>query len=106
MYNKKFLKKCKDHFNEPVLSDFGLCRLIGYAEDDEDCYYILKYPNGVHKGISWHTFVGGVYFLDLLKNQGTVRATNGEIWSDFSRLDNILQLNGAEKEEEFILKGY
>lgn len=95
---------CLDHFNEPVLLSFELARLIGYAEDADDCYLIVKYPR---KGVVWHTAVGGYIFLDKLKGQGAVVLScpsyEGEVWDDFYRLDNLLEITGVTKEKEFIV---
>lgn len=95
---------CRDHFNEPVLMMFELARLIGYAEDESDCYLIVKYPD---RGVVWHSAVGGYTFLDRLKGQGFVVPTypefEGEGWDDLIRLDNMLALNGVPKEKEFIV---
>jgi hypothetical protein len=92
---------CRSHFNEPLIVGFEIARLIGYGEDDSDCYLICqhpKYPDGETK---WWTAVGGYTFLDRLKGQGYVRSTSGEDWDDFWRLDNFLSLNGAPKADEF-----
>lgn len=106
------LEEAKLHFNEPVLISDKLARVIGYAEDDEDCYLIVRYcrdgsitldGNGP---VSWCTFVGGYTFLTCLKQQGVVIPKHpsfpGEIWTDYSRLDSLLKLNGSPKEEEFL----
>lgn len=82
------------HFNEPVLCGFELGRIIGYGEDEMDCYMIVQFRGGK---IIWNTMVGGYYYLDKLKEQGKVISTEGELWNDFTRLDNILELNGAPK---------
>ena len=98
---------CVDHFNEPVLIGFDLARLIGYAEDAEDCYLIVKYsqPRYNDSRIVWHTAVGGYMFLDKLKGQNHVVPTNpsfeGEVWDDFIRLDYLLEVNNVPKEKEF-----
>jgi len=98
------LEEAKKHFNEPILIGFDLCRCIGYAEDDDDCYLIVKRPNGPRAGVSWCTFVGGYTYLDCLKQQGVTQSLHtNEIWTDYSRLDNTLELNGCEKEEKFIV---
>lgn len=94
---------CREHFNEPVLLVFNLARLIGYGEDADDCYLIVKYP--YPRGVVWHTAVGGYTFLNILKGQNKVMAAypefEGEYYDDFNRLDTMLELNGAEKEKEF-----
>lgn len=97
-------KMCLEHFNEPVLLGFDLARLIGYGEDADDCYLIVKYP---HRGVVWHTAVGGYTFLSRLKGQNFVIPNHpsfeGEVWDDFIRLDNMLALNNVPKEEKFIV---
>jgi len=107
-------KMCLDHFNEPVLFGFEVARIIGYGEDDEDCYLITRYTNGWHRisltrdGIVWHSAVGGYIFLDGLKGQNPVMTNNpkfdGEIWDDYTRLDRLLSMNGCPREEKFILE--
>lgn len=97
--NHEFCYEAKRHFNEPILIGFDLCRCIGYAEDEEDCYLLVQHPN---YGRVKHTFVGGYTYLNCLKGQGYVESTSGEDWDDFFRLDTLLELNGAPKEQEFI----
>jgi hypothetical protein len=88
------LQEAKTHFNEPILVVFDLCRCVGYAEDDADCYLVVRHPR---RGLIWHTFVGGYTYLDALKGRNPA----GE-WDDLTRLDSLLALNGAPKEPEFI----
>jgi hypothetical protein len=93
-----------DHFNEPVLIGSKLCRLIGYSEDDEDCYFITDDQS---RGVTYYSCVGGFMSLRLLKEQGITIPTYpeypGEVWTDYSRLDNLLELNGVPKREKFEL---
>jgi hypothetical protein len=98
------------HFNEPVLIGFNLARVVGYAEDDEDCYLIIRKPRYgqmFNEGYEWCTFVGGYTYLACLKDQNIVTPLHpqfeGEIWTDYSRLDSLLELNGAPKEEKFLV---
>lgn len=93
---------CLDHFNEPIIVGFDIVRLVGYAEDDDDCYLIINYPNPVRT--IYHTCVGGYQWLDRLKGQCLVISNSGERWDDFYRIDNLLQLNGAPKVDEFIVR--
>jgi hypothetical protein len=95
---------CREHFNEPVLLGSNLGRLIGFAEDDHDYYLIIRYPDYPDGRISYHTAVGGYIFLNQLKFQDCVVSTTGEVWSDYTRMDSLLALNGSPKEEEFIVK--
>lgn len=102
-------KMCRDHFNEPMIVSFDLVRCVGYAEDEMDCYIIIRYRNWMLADDNevddrWHTCVGGYTFLDRLKGQGYVRGNNGEDWDDFTRLDKILTLNNAPRATDFILK--
>jgi hypothetical protein len=49
-----------------------------------------------------HTMVGGYVYLGCLKGQEHVTSKTGEEWDDFTRLDTMLELNGAGKEQEFL----
>lgn len=107
------LEEARKHFNEPVLISFRLARVIGYAEDDEDCYLIYQSPyDGTAtidgKGpVAWCTFVGGYTWLTSLKEQGITIPNHpsypGEIWTDYSRLDSSLALNGCPKADQFLI---
>lgn len=106
-------EEAKSHFNEPVLISDRLARVVGYAEDDEDCYLIIQHlRNGTptidgNGPVSWCTFVGGYTWLACLKEQGVTIPLHpsfpGEIWTDYSRLDTLLELNGAPKEVKFLV---
>ena len=91
---------CRQHFNEPIISNSEVVRLIGYAETAVDCYLICS---SMSQGIFWNTAVGGYTFLDRLKGQWYVKSTEGEDWDDFFRLNQMLELNGAPKVDDFIL---
>jgi hypothetical protein len=96
---------CRDHFNEPVLIGSQVARLVGYAEDDRDCYLIVNYPSNPNPVRTvWYTCVGGYHWLDRLRGQHLVNAYNGERWDDYYRIDKDLELSGAPKVESFILK--
>jgi hypothetical protein len=95
-------KMCRDHFNEPVLLDFQVGRLVGYAEDEHDCYLIINYPKPART--VYHTCVGGYQWLDRLRGQHLVISRDGERWDDFHRIDDALSLNGAPKVDDFIIK--
>lgn len=101
VHNKELYQLALDHFNEPVLIEDQLGRLVGYGESAVDCYLIINFLRGK---ISWHTCVGGYYWLDRLKGQEYVRSNNGEDWDDLTRLNSLLELNGAPKAKEFLLK--
>lgn len=101
-------KMCRDHFNEVVLIYLhgGIGRLIGYGEDEEDCYLIVQFPNNEKKDIQWVTAVGGYIFLRPLKGQNEVIPKNpafeGEVWDDYFRLDYSLTINNCKPSSEFI----
>ena len=97
------LKEFKKHFNEPVLIGLEVMRVIGYSEDDMDCYLMVQDVKG---RILHHTAVGGYIFLDELKNQGHVKAHNGEDWDDLSRLDSWLTCGKAPKQDEFLIEHF
>jgi len=101
----KIYNMCVSHYNEPVLMEGQVARLVGYAEDDDDYYLLVKYPFGSRykERNTWHTAVGGYIFLDKLKGQKEVVATTGDIWDDFTRLDSLLELNGAPKTNFFAM---
>jgi hypothetical protein len=84
--------------NEPMLSGEEVVRLIGYAEDHNDCYLIMHSPT---RGVYWHTAVGGYMFLTMLKGQGCIRGATGEDWNDLWRLDQGLILRGVPRRDEF-----
>lgn len=46
MEKEHYLNECKEHFNEIGLSqDTTVCRLIGFADDGEDYYWITAHPS-------------------------------------------------------------
>jgi hypothetical protein len=100
---ENLFQEAQRHFNQPILIGFDLCRCIGYGEDDEDCYLIVRDPH--QEKLRWCTFVGGYTYLNILKGQDQCKSsTTGEEWNDYTRLDSLLELNGAPKEKEFICK--
>lgn len=101
MKTNEILEMCRSHFNEPMIVGLEIARLIGYGEDDLDCYLICHHPKYPDGEIKWHTAVGGYVFLDRLKGQGYVRSISGEDWDDLWLLDNYLSHNGAPKADEF-----
>jgi hypothetical protein len=92
---------CRKHFNEPVVAARNsLGRIIGYAENDIDCYLIIKLDSG---NIYWHSAVGGYVTLEGLKNQNIIKSNyTDEIWDDYYRIDYSLELNGCTKETDFL----
>jgi hypothetical protein len=93
-------KKAKEHFNEPVLDGLKVVRLIGYGEDDQDCYWIVNAPEGIY----WLSAVVDVMSLRFLKNQGQCFSSDGELWNDYVRIDYWLSLSGAPLAKSFVLK--
>jgi hypothetical protein len=96
----EFYNECFAHLNEPVLLGFDVCRVIGYGEDDMDCYLIAMRRNGQ---VVWHTAVGGYTFLSCLEGQNGVQAHSGEHWDDLTRLDSLLAMNGAPRQTAFLV---
>lgn len=87
IYSQELYDTAKIHFNEPIIVNGLLGRLVGYGEDKYDCYFIIVTN---HKGQEkfWQTCVGGYIFLDRLKGQNeVVMINNGDIWDDFLRLE-------------------
>lgn len=102
--NKELYEMAKAHFNEPIISFGEVVRLIGYGEDERDCYLITQ---RMHGEIRWNTCVGGYTFLDRLAGQGRTvpsAADAGGVWDDLWRLDNGLHLNGAPRRDTFLLE--
>lgn len=99
---ENLLAEAVKHFNEPILMGLTIGRCIGYAEDDEDCYLIVRDRFGVAVR---HTFVGGFTYLDCLKGKHIIISKeSGEEWDDYYRIDKLLELNGCPKENTFIRK--
>lgn len=92
------LEEFRRHFNEPVIIGLEVMRVIGYSEDNMDCYLMAQDVTG---RIIHHTAVGGYVFLDCLKSQGYVKAYNSEDWDDLFRLDSWLTCGNAPKQDEF-----
>ncbi len=101
MSKQTILEMCQAHFNEPVLCGDTVGRLIGYGEDEIDCYLIIRYCRGK---VRWHTAVGGYIFLDCLRDRSVIISTQGEKWDDYFRIERELALNGSPEEPEFIIK--
>lgn len=92
----------RSRFNEPVLTTrLEVARCIGYAEDDCDCYIILRYPTkGGTPRVVWSTMVGGYYWLTALQAQNRHKH-EGQLWHDLRRLDEDLSRNGVAREDVF-----
>lgn len=83
----------EEHFNEVVIVSLEICRIVGYCEDDSDVYYIIKLPNNQrHQRYMAFTGVGRPMWL-----KGHLPE------KDYEYLDSILEMNGAPKEDEFVL---
>ena len=89
-----------DHFNEPVICNGRLARLVGYAEDEWDCYYIVE-SLYYHLPKWYQTCVGGYTFLDVLKGHNSVVSVAGDIWDDIFRLQS--DLPPAREQFELVL---
>ncbi len=50
-----------------VYGGTNLCRLIGYAEDISDCYYIVKDENGK---VCYESMVGGFFSIKKMGKRG------------------------------------
>lgn len=103
VHSNELHEMCLSRFNEPVLLGSKLARCIGYGETGVDCYVIVRYPGYPDGKVVWHTCVGGYTWLRLLKNQGQVVSSAGDHWNDYTRLENLLNLNGSPPEAEFLL---
>ena len=96
---------CKKHFNEPMIVGEIVVRCIGYCESPSDCFIIYRKIGSVNNPgkIEYWTCVGGYFWLNKLKRQGIVKAKYpkypDETYTDFSRIDSTLELNGCPKEK-------
>ena len=97
----EILEEITKHFNEPILIGGDLVRLIGFAEDPDDYYYICQHFGGK---LVYNSCVGGLIPLDRLRGQSFHAGHNGEHWDDYYRLDSVLELNGSPKVETLIMK--
>jgi len=99
--NQNFLDEAISLFNQPALHMFEVIRVIGYGETGFDNYWIVNTPNP--SKTVWVSFVCGPIPLTLLKEQDKLISSSGEVWNDYTRIDNWLELNGCQKEEKFLL---
>lgn len=61
--NVGYMEECKSMFNKiGVFGGSYLARLIGYGEDDRDCYYICKDESG---RTQYYTMVGNFEPMDI-----------------------------------------
>lgn len=101
MNNKEIIsKEVEKHFNE-IIIDFGIRigRLVGFAETEEDYYYIISHKNGERNS---HTKEGHSY-LSAVSDLVYLKDTLSDF--DYERLDRLMEINGAPKENEVILQG-
>lgn len=74
---EEFIDKYKHLFNKLVIAfDCKIHRLLGFAEDELDYYFILKDRSG--KEI-WHTAVGGIIDITMVDR--------------YKYLDNVFHIN-------------
>ena len=85
--SKELYQLAVDHFNQPLICNGVLCRLVGYAEDRQDCYFIVESRHALAMPKWYQTCVGGYTFLDALRGQNQVVAYNGDVWDDLTRLE-------------------
>lgn len=85
--SKQLYQQAVDHFNQPLICNGVLCRLVGYAEDEQDCYFIVESRYSLAMPKWYQTCVGGYTFLDTLRGHNQVVAHNGELWDDLTRLE-------------------
>lgn len=97
--------RAMEHFNEPVIDMFKVVRLVGWGQDEYDCFYIYRAPFGKQYASS---AVGAFIPLRQLKSQDTPdgirHAMADPARDDFDQLDKWLEINGAPKAEAFILE--
>jgi hypothetical protein len=77
--NKELIEEARMHFNEPILIGFELCRCVGYAEDDDDCYLVGSV-----------VIQGTCTYRSLLRRQGNVASVCGQLRREAERIDETL----------------
>lgn len=81
-----------NHFNEIVHNGYNrIGRLIGFAMDPFDCYYIVAVPNQDNIKVVWNTCVGALYPLKEILPTGV-----------YNDLDRILKPQNCDLAPEFI----
>lgn len=81
---------CRLMFNHAGITAMGRVeRLIGFGDDGEDFYYIIRGQDGK---IIWHSMVGA--FVTL---KGKINNWN------YYNIDSVLELNGCPKEKKFLV---
>ena len=99
--NPKFLDEAESRFNEIALNADQVCRIIGYMEDENDYYLIVRYMRGRIGYVSFCSSPISLYPL-IGKNERKSFISQ-EVWDDYYRVSSILKLNGCPEEEEFIV---
>lgn len=88
-------KMAEEHFNEVVINyGFGIVRFVGYAQSDEEVYYVVKNPNGK----SQYSYLSCVGEPTFLKGKLTEQ--------EYKNLDEMLEVNGCSKEAVLIEKKF
>lgn len=90
-----------EHFNEPVLDGVEVVRLVGWGQDDMDCFFVYI---GQRRGLYRSTAVCGFTPLRCLRDQSAVTSRAGEYWDDYTRIESLLSLNGVLKAPAFLLE--
>lgn len=101
------IQEVQDNLNEPIISGFEVVRLVGcgIAEDGSDYYYIVNSTDSKYENNRYRiSCVGGLMPLKLLDTQGCVISSEGVLWTDYTRLDSWLSLNGAPKVDNIIIE--
>jgi len=83
---QKFLKFVEDHDGELVIDFFKVEKLIGFAEDDEDYYYIVKGIEGFEQWVSC--------VMDLIPLKGVLPEDS------YNRLLKVFELNQDNRKDE------
>ena len=84
------LKEIGEHLNEIVVDQaLNLSRLVGFAESEEDCYYILESRTGTQ---AYHSCVGKLIYLHDIEQD------------DYIMIENLFRINGSVGTETIIEK--
>jgi hypothetical protein len=78
-----FLEFVKEHDGELVIDFFRVEQLVGFAEDDEDYYYIVKGIEGIEQWVSC--------VMDLIPLKGVLPEDS------YNRLLKVFELNQERK---------
>ena len=98
--NKELLSTAMKKFNQPILDNLSVVRLIGYGETGFDNYWILKSVDHVY----WISCACSLISLSFLKSQDKSSIdTTSLMYNDYEHLNNLLRYNGCPEEETFLL---